>query len=506
MKTTRRKFLKATGAAGIALGALGTTQACALSNRPAMTVTAMGSGRPRRVIFLVSDGMSTGCLSLADAFSRMVRGRGTHFYELLKNKKASRGFFLTHSLNSLVTDSAAASSAWGSGSRVFNGALNMLPDGETVTPIHWLVADKGYVTGLGTTATVTHATPAGFASAVDSRNDEATIAEQYLGRVDVLLGGGKLFFHQDLRDDDRDLAGEYVAKGYAHWTHRNQVIAQGETPDKILGLFENYNVPYTIDQKQSEKLTEEIPTLAEMTRAALASLEKNPKGFLLQVEGALVDWAAHWNDSGALLWDQLAFDDAVGVCLEFVERNPDTLIVVTSDHGNANPGLNGMGPAYINSDESFARLAKSKASYYQLLELLGEDKENTDPALIQELVLEHFGVEVKDEHAEILAAARAERELAEIHVQQRSFTGQLGQVIGNHTGIGWTGSTHTEDITVIGALGPGQEDWAGIIKNTDAFALMASHFGIDHRNRSMTPEQAREFASLAPKNINNHWA
>lgn len=506
MKTTRRKFLKATGAAGLAIGTLGTTQACARTNTSAMTMTAMGSGKPKRVIFLVSDGMSTGCLSLADVFSRKVRGRGTHFYELLQNRKATRGFFLTHSLNSLVTDSAAASSAWGSGSRVFNGALNKLPDGDSLTPIQWLVHDKGYGTGLVTTATVTHATPAGFASTVDSRSDEATIAEQYLGRVDVLLGGGKLFFHKDLREDSRDLAGEYVARGYSHWTHRDQVIAPGEKPDKILGLFEDYNVPYTIDQRESEKMTREIPTLAEMTRAALDALEKNPKGFLLQVEGALVDWAAHWNDTGALLWDQLAFDDAIGVCLEFANRHPDTLIVVTSDHGNANPGLNGMGPAYVNSDESFARLAKSRASYYQLLELLGEDKENTDPKLLKELVLKHFGVELKDRHAEIIAAARAEQDLEEIHVQQRSFTGQLGQAIGNHTGIGWTGSTHTEDITVIGALGPGQEDWGGILKNTDAFSLMGRHFGIGHQNRAMTSEEAREFAAVSPEAIDNHWA
>lgn len=503
MATTRREFLKTTGVAGLALGSLGSSVGCA-STQNAMTMAAMGSQRPKRVIFLVSDGMSMGAMSLADAFSRRVRGRGTHFYELLKNPKTTQGLFLTHSLNSLVTDSAAASSAWGSGSRVFNGALNMLPDKDPLVPIQWLVKEKGFGTGLVTTATVTHATPAGFAATVSSRNDEATIAEQYLGKVDVLLGGGQLFFEKEKREDGRDLVAEFEAKGHQYMTHRDQALAAGGGTDKILGLFADYNVPYTIDQMQDPALLRDVPTLAEMTRAALAALEKNPKGFLLQVEGALVDWAAHWNDSGTLIWDQLAFDDAIGVCREFAQRNPDTLIIVTSDHGNANPGLNGMGANYLDSDESFDRLAKSKASYYHVIQKLGEER--PDISTMKEMVQEHFGIGIEDELAEKLAAAHVGEDVGEIHVQQRRFTGILGQVLGNQTGIGWTGSTHTEDPTVIAAVGPGQEKWAGLIKNTDAYTLMANHFGIDHRNRALSAEEARELAHLASTTHEGHWA
>jgi len=60
---------------------------------------------------------------------------------------------------------------------------------------------------------------------------------------------------------------------------------------------------------------------------------------LLQVEGGKVDWGAHANDLGALIYDQIAFDDAIGVAIEFAEKHQDTLVVIITDHGNASPGL-----------------------------------------------------------------------------------------------------------------------------------------------------------------------
>jgi len=38
---------------------------------------------------------------------------------------------------------------------------------------------------------VTHATPAGFVAVQRARGNEDDIASQYVGQVDVLLGGGR---------------------------------------------------------------------------------------------------------------------------------------------------------------------------------------------------------------------------------------------------------------------------------------------------------------------------
>jgi alkaline phosphatase len=499
LRANRRDFFRIAGAsaAGAAL----------LAGADSPIFAQSASAKPRRIIFMVSDGMSTSVVSMADRFSQIVRKEGTHFRRLLDSRKAARGFFETHSLNSLVTDSAAAASAWGSGSRVFNGAINTLPDGRRMEPILPLVKAAGFGTGLVTTATATHATPAGFAAAQASRGDEADIAPQYKDRVDVIMGGGRAFFPPMLRD-------EFRASGYQVWSRRAEALKE-PAPARILGLFgaDRDHLPYTIDHMNDAKMKEEIPTLAEMTRVALASLHTSaPQGFLLQVEGARIDHAAHGNDAAALLWDQLAFDDALGAALEFAARAGDTLIVVTSDHGNSSPSLNGMNDGYLDSTPFFARLAKAKGSYGAVRRRATSGGAPT-PEGMAAAVKDTLGIELTPEETAQVIAAATDRPVPEINTQHRRFAGIMGQVIGNHTGIGWTGTTHTEEFTVIAAAGPGQDAFDGVLLNTEAFAIMADAFGISHRNPSMTEEDARPYMSeekatafLAQERERPHWA
>ena len=76
----------------------------------------------------------------------------------------------------------------------------------------------------------------------------------------------------------------------------------------LLGVFDSNALPYTIDENNTTK-NAAIPTLAQMTKKAIDMMADHKQGFVLQVEGGKVDWAAHGNDIGALLFDQLAFDD-----------------------------------------------------------------------------------------------------------------------------------------------------------------------------------------------------
>jgi alkaline phosphatase len=66
-------------------------------------------------------------------------------------------------------------------------------------------------------------------------------------------------------------------------------------------------------------------------------MSQNPNGFVLQVEGGKVDWGSHANDIAASLYDQIAFDEAIAVAIAFAEKRDDTLVIVTTDHGNSNP-------------------------------------------------------------------------------------------------------------------------------------------------------------------------
>ncbi len=493
---------------------IGAGGATALSLAPWLTscssAPSIGNGaKAKNVIFMVADGMSIGVPSLAEPFSQLVRKTPTHWYQLAQAKNVTHGLFETSSLNSMVTDSAPASSAWGTGSRVFNRVINYLPDGQRLTPLMPLAQEAGRMTGIVTTATVTHATPAGFLAAEKNRDDEADIADQYLKIApDLILGGGSYFFSADGRDDDRELSAEFAQRGYALLTERKQ-LAGAAGAQKILGLFDPSMLPYTIDWMHNAYFQTKVPTLAEMTRLALHQFKDAREGFLLQIEGARVDHAAHANDPGALLWDQLAFDDAIGEVLDFVRERDDTLVIITTDHGNANPGLNGMSPEYNQSTQCFARLADFKTSFATLRDRMILDKSarpGIDVNSIAAMIFEATGLALKQEQAQALLDA-CNANAKDNSDQHASYVGLLGEFTGNHTGIGWTGTTHTADLVPILALGPGRDAYQGLLKNTGNYERLAPILGISHVNPAMTPEQAAPFIAEAvfPPEEKPHW-
>ncbi len=486
-----------------------------LAAAPALLSAKARAKMPRSIIFMVSDGMSAGVIPTADAFSKIVRGgKGTHWTSLLGRRDAVRGFFDMASLNSMVTDSSAASSSWGSGSRIFNAMLNVLPDGTKLTPIAALAREKKKRIGLVTTATVTHATPAGFAAVSKSRDDEDGIAVQYLDTVDVVLGGGRRFFTS--RKDKRDLAADFAKAGYQVSMKKADLSAK--PGQKLLGLYDASHMPYTLDHQAEEKLRREVPTLAEMTRAALTSLDSARDGFLLQVEGARIDHAAHANDAAAQLWDQLAFDDAIGEVLEYVQKRPDTLVVITSDHGNSNPGLIGIGAEYEHSNEYFARLAKVRRSFTALTAKLGsalqyaglKDAERAtvaaDSAKLRAALVDDLGFEMTDTELRALADAMAKKTGLSLNKQLDSLPGIMGQIVGGHTGVQWVGTTHTADYTFSTALGPGAEEFSGLVRNTDVFRKLTAAMGVKFENPSMDAAKAKQYAAAVPARRRSDWA
>jgi len=92
---TRREILR--------LGLAGATGLALTKLTPAQS-SPRNAGRVKNIIFMVSDGMSAGVPSLADEFGKVVRGKGSFWYQLLQNPDATLGFFDMAALNSLVTD------------------------------------------------------------------------------------------------------------------------------------------------------------------------------------------------------------------------------------------------------------------------------------------------------------------------------------------------------------------------------------------------------------------
>lgn len=473
--TSRRAFLKG-AVSGAAVAALPAGRAAATGAAPPASRERTEPGAARNLIFLVSDGMSVGTLSMSEQFRRRREGRGTAWIGLYGRGGVHRALVDTASASSIVTDSAAASSAWGGGLRVANGAINVGLRGELPQPLLDAARASGRATGLVTTATVTHATPAGFAVNAPGRNEEDAIAERYLrSDVDLFLGGGSRFFDPAQRADRRDLFGAFVRAGYAVARDR---AALGSVPatGRLLGVFSSGHLPFSLDRAASAGLSASVPTLAEMTELALGRLSAigGDRGFVLQIEGARVDHAAHANDFGALVHDQLAFDDALVVALRFAEGRSDTLIVLTTDHGNANPGLNGTGRAYADTDAAFARSFTLRQTNEWIIDGLSA---GSDAAAVRDRIVLGTGLNVSQAEAALVHRA-LRKDYADAYRARSSAVVILGQVLANHLAVGWTGISHTSDLVELLALGPGSQAFSGVLPNVGVHPRLRQALGL----------------------------
>ena len=272
-------------------------------------------GEVRNIIFCIGDGMGPNHVALARHY-----GVGDD-KNLYMERLPVHGKVTTRSANKDVTDSAAASTAMACGIKTDNGMIGTAPDGTPYSSILELLQKKGWRTGLVATSSISHATPAGFASHVDSRNSQDQIAVQLLeNHVDVLLGGGQKFW-------DDTLFAQAVTEGYQVVHTREQMLSLKDEP--AIGLFADDGMTTFAPE----------PSLPEMAQTAIDLLSSpgkewfapKPK-FFLMIEGSQIDWAAHANDTDRVVRQMLLFDMTVRQAIAFAEHDGHTLVIVTADH------------------------------------------------------------------------------------------------------------------------------------------------------------------------------
>jgi alkaline phosphatase len=288
-----------------------------------------------------------------------------------------------------VTDSAAAATALSTGSKTSNGALGVDPGGQPLMHAAERAEARGKATGVVTSVSWTHATPAGFSVHVASRGDIATIAGQMIEEsgLDVVLGAGNPGFDDDgaplavpaydavdastwaglvAGTAGGDADGDGVADPWTLIQSKADFAAlalAGDPPARVCGTVTAHT---TLQQDRSGDrqaapftvpLTTTVPDLATMTRGALNVLDGDPDGFFLMVEGGAVDWAAHGGQKGRLIEEELAFGDAVESVVAWVEANSswgETLVIVTSDHETGYLWGSGSDPGWTSVENNGA--------------------------------------------------------------------------------------------------------------------------------------------------------
>ena len=437
-----------------------------LSATPVDFDTLKKNKKAKNIIVIVSDGMSTGTLNMTDLYLSRKTGKGTNWLQLYKENKITRGLMDMASANSIVTDSAAASSSWGGGFRINNGALNVGPNGENHLPIWQKFKKAGKMAGCVTTVPITHATPAGFCVNSKSRNSQEEIAQKYLAQgFDIMMGGGNNYFAPDSRKDKRDMYQEFSNKGYQVVKNRKEMLATNNN-QPILGVFYNSGLPYSIDRHNNKALTEKIPTLGEMTQKAIDKMKNHPEGFVLQVEAGKVDWAAHGNDIAGLIYDQAAHDEAIKVAIDFAEKDNDTLVIITTDHGNANPGI-----IYgKKANEKFDTIQNYKHTNEWILNGFGKE---TSVSQVKERIEYANNFATTDEEAKLIlsyyTAIKSEDGL--YNARHLPFK-ELAKIQKKHNSTSWISMHHSADYVEIAMFGPGSDLLTPFIKNTDLHYLM----------------------------------
>jgi len=267
--------------------------------------------KPKNIILMVGDGMGLATLYTAwTANSGHLNIENCQYVGLAK----------TYSANRLITNSAAAATAFATGRKTNNGSVGVDAGGKPLTSILEIARQHGLSTGLLATCNILDATPAAFVAKTGDRHQWAEIALQYVANeVDFVCGGGWKNFRKG--KDGKDLTKELAGKGY----QLPRTVEELEKIDKgkVFALVADDNLP-------EPKIRGEVLSRAAMK--AIELLSGNDQGFFLMIEGSMIDDGGHYNNLGLLMDEVHDFDRAVGKVLNWTAKDGETLVVVTADH------------------------------------------------------------------------------------------------------------------------------------------------------------------------------
>jgi alkaline phosphatase len=330
--------------------------------------------RAKNVIVFLGDGMSIPTIAAAHVLAGQRKGVDGESYRLSFEKFPYSALSRTYETDQQTPDSAGTMTAIMSGVKTRAGYIGVSQvtnrqdcagtKGQELVSTLELAAAAGMATGAVTTTRITHATPAATYGHLPERNWEVDTAMTekaraegckdfaaqlvdfpLAGGLNVAMGGGRTEFmpvgqtdpeyadKKGQRRDGRDLVAEWKAKhpdGAYVWNEAQLKALDPSGTSHVLGLFEPSHMNYE-HERPRDKSGE--PSLAEMTRAAIDVLKKNPKGFFLMVEGGRIDHALHAGNAYRALDETISLSDAVQAALDSTDAS-DTLIVVTADHSH----------------------------------------------------------------------------------------------------------------------------------------------------------------------------
>ena len=278
-------------------------------------------GKYKNVILLIGDGMSFNTIAATEAITGI---------DLVLNDMPVKASSDIDSFMNTYTDSAAGGTALATGVRVINSTIGVYPfdlfsiaDMNVPMNLSELAKANGMAAGVVTTDQTSGATPSAFSAHTFVRTNEGQICKDQLASdLDLIWGG-------DTDSINRENA---EANGWTYIDNQDDMFAL-EAGSRSIAQF-NFDDLYNCKDEYN------TPSIVEMTEKAIDILSADEDGFFLMVEGACIDKNAHNNVMEGVTKCTVEFDKAVAAALEFAEKDGETLVVVTADHGTGGITLN----------------------------------------------------------------------------------------------------------------------------------------------------------------------
>jgi len=463
-------------------------------------IYASGPRRVKNVILFIGDGMTIANRTAARVLSKGI-SEGKYQGRLAFDDMPNTAMIGTSGSDSLITDSANSMSAYTTGHKTAVNAMGVYvsrandnlshPKVETITEL--LKRKTKMSVGIVSDAELEDATPGAMVAHTRRRADKQYIADQLLAsRAEVILGGGSAYFYPQSnkgskRKDENNLVDAFKTDGYQLAFTKQELIAAAENKNtkKLFGVFHPDNMDGSLDRLYLKKNTvpqyPNQPDLTEMTQSAIDVLSRNPNGFFLMVEAALIDKFNHPLDWERAAFDTIMLSNAVQVAKDFAKTHPDTLIIVTPDHthsGSISGVVNDDKPGPLRekvgvyADAGYPNYPKADLQGYpsqidvskRLAFFYGnypDHYETLHPKLDGTFI-----PAVKGADGKFIANPK--------YAQLQEDAIHVGGNLPSHQDVG----VHTADDAVLNASGPGADRFKGFMDNTEVFKVMVQTLGL----------------------------
>ncbi|MFW5852316.1 MAG: alkaline phosphatase [Bacteroidota bacterium] len=439
---------------------------------------------PKYIFLFIGDGMGIVQSQAADLYLRTNKQDSLDLLYL-----PGTGYMSTHSANSQITGSAASGTALSTGTKTNNGMLSISPNGDTLFSFMNTAHKKGMKTGIISSVSLDHATPAAFYAHSNSRNNYHEISIQLAhSNIDFFAGGGFL----DPQNESQNAYTLAEKNGYT-LIHSPENISKIQQENRYLLYDSLTTLPYAIDSLKNRFSLEMI------TQAAIENLT-NKQGFVIMVEGGKIDWACHANDAATTIHEVIEFNKAVTKALEFYKKHPEeTLIIVTADHETGGMAL---GDAALPYETHYDMLVHQHISYEQFEDTLRKIWKNNPKISFEEVyerITQFYSIgenyinfskddilslrqaydfvnnNYKISEKEALLKYNCTNTSAQALDKLSAITITTNRIVAQKSGIGWTTYAHSSAHVPVFTIGVGKEPFCGLIDNTDISKIISSY-------------------------------